>query len=103
MLEEIQLFGTDNAADEAGEAPQVRADQSSAQATRPKVFIVHGHDAAIKTTVARFVEKLELEAVILHERANSGATIVEKFEHEASTISYAVVLLTADDIRIGKR
>ena len=62
-----------------------------------RVFIVHGHNNEIKVNVARTVEKLGLEAVILHEQANSGKTIIEKFE-EHSDVAYAIVLLTDDDL-----
>lgn len=62
-----------------------------------QVFIVHGHDEASKEAVARFLEKLELRAVILHERPDKGRTIIEKFE-DYSSVAYAVVLLTPDDI-----
>ena len=61
------------------------------------VFLVHGHDDGAKEAVARFVEKLGLEAVILHELPNMGRTIIEKFEQSAG-VGYAVVLLTPDDI-----
>ena len=61
-----------------------------------RVFIVHGRDHALKETVARFVENLGFEAVILHERPNGGATVIEKFEREADA-DFAIVLLTADD------
>ena len=43
------------------------------------------------------VEKLGLEAVILHEQPNQGHTIIEKFENY-SDVSFAVVLLTPDDV-----
>src|SRR5690606_6200537 len=33
---------------------------------KTKVFIIHGHDDLAKTEIARFVEKLNLEAIILH-------------------------------------
>lgn len=62
-----------------------------------KVFIVHGHDDAVKQTVARTLEKLGLEAVILHEQSNSGKTIIEKLENNTNEIGFAVILLTADD------
>jgi predicted nucleotide-binding protein len=62
-----------------------------------KVFVVHGHDEASRETVARFLEKLGVEAVILHEQATEGRTIVEKLEHYAD-VDFAVVLLTPDDI-----
>lgn len=34
-----------------------------------KVFIVHGHDDGARETVARFLERIGLEAIILHEQA----------------------------------
>lgn len=62
-----------------------------------KVFIVHGHNNAVKQEVARFIEHLKLEPIILHEQVNRGRTIIEKFEENSSDVSFAVVLLTADD------
>lgn len=66
------------------------------------VFIVHGRDEGAKASVARFVEKLGLNAVILHEQPNRGQTIIEKFESSASDVGFAVVLLTPDDIAAQK-
>jgi predicted nucleotide-binding protein len=66
------------------------------------VFIVHGHDETAKTNVARFVEKLGLEAIILHEQPNKGQTIIEKFESNAANVGFAVVLLTPDDVGAPK-
>jgi predicted nucleotide-binding protein len=66
-----------------------------AQSTQ-KVFVVHGHDVTAKLHVARFLEKLALNPIILHEQTNQGRTIIEKFEANAS-VSFAVVLLTPDD------
>src|SRR5262249_52898999 len=40
-----------------------------------KVFLVHGHDEAAREVVARFLEKLQLEVVILHEQPDQGRTI----------------------------
>ncbi|MCW8932373.1 MAG: nucleotide-binding protein [Gammaproteobacteria bacterium] len=62
-----------------------------------KVFVVHGHDEALKANVARLVERLGLEAVILHEQPNLGRTIIEKFS-DHSNVAYALVLLTGDDV-----
>ena len=66
-----------------------------------KVFIVHGHDNGLKETVARLVENLGLEAIILHEKANGGKTIIEKLEAN-SDVSFAIVLLTSDDVGRAK-
>ncbi len=62
------------------------------------IFVVHGRDEAAKESVARFIEKLDLAAIILHEKPSAGRTIIEKFEDESSSVGYAVVLLTPDDI-----
>jgi predicted nucleotide-binding protein len=67
-----------------------------------KVFLVHGHDNEAKESVARFIERLGLEAVILHEQANRGRTIIEKLEHHVDAF-FAVVLLTPDDVGASRK
>src|ERR1035438_6975181 len=62
-----------------------------------KVFVVHGHDDEAKEKVARFLERLKLEPIILHEQPNEGRTVIEKFEVFAD-VGFAVVLLTPDDV-----
>lgn len=62
-----------------------------------RIFIVHGHDDGAKEAVARFISKLDLEPVVLHEQPNRGRTIIEKFEHH-SDVAFAVVLFTPDDV-----
>jgi predicted nucleotide-binding protein len=64
--------------------------------TNKQVFVVHGHDEQLKAQVARFLEKLDLQPIILHEQPDQGQTIIEKFEKH-SEVSFAVVLLTPDD------
>lgn len=66
------------------------------------VFIVHGHSNEVKINVARTLEKLGLNPIILHEQANSGKTIIEKFE-EHSNVGFAIVLLTDDDLGKAKK
>lgn len=61
-----------------------------------KIFVVHGHDNGAKHAVARFIEQLGFDPVILHEQPNQGRTIIEKVE-EYADVGFAVVLLTADD------
>jgi predicted nucleotide-binding protein len=61
------------------------------------IFVVHGHDEAGKQAVARFIDDLQHRAIILHEQASAGRTIIEKFE-DHSDVAYAVVLLTPDDV-----
>lgn len=61
-----------------------------------RVFVVHGHDEGARESVARFLEKMDFEAIILHEQANQGRTVIEKVEAHGD-VGFAVVLLTPDD------
>ena len=61
-----------------------------------RVFIIHGHDEASKSQVARLIQKLDLVPVILGEQPNRGRTIIEKLERN-SDVAYAVAILTPDD------
>lgn len=62
-----------------------------------EVFVVHGRDHGTRDAVARFLENIELLPIILDEKANEGRTIHQKFR-DHSTVAYAVVLFTPDDI-----
>ena len=60
------------------------------------MFIVHGHDGEAKESVARFLDKIGIVPIILHEQPNKGRTIIEKVE-AFSEVGFAVILLTPDD------
>lgn len=87
MLEELEL----------GEPEQVQGEQVPTGPKSNRVFVVHGHDNEMKQAVARTVERLGLEAVILHEKPNRGQTLIEKIERY-SDVDFAVVLLSPDDV-----
>lgn len=70
--------------------------ESKTKPITKKVFVVHGHDVGAREGVARYLEHLKLEPIILQEQASEGRTIIEKVE-KYSDVSYAVVLLTPDD------
>nr|WP_067063678.1 nucleotide-binding protein [Mucilaginibacter sp. L294] len=70
---------------------------SAGKVNSKKIFLVHGHDNELKEKTARFLEKLGLEPIILHEQSNNGHTIIEKFEAN-SDVAYALVLLSPDDV-----
>lgn len=67
-----------------------------------RIFIVHGHNNEMKETVARAVQNLDFEAVILHEMPNQGRTVIEKFTDHSEEVQYAIVLLSADDFAYPK-
>ena len=77
------------------------SDKPSKTMDKSKVFIVHGHDGEAKQAVARFVEKIGFEAIILHEQASSGKTIIEKIEAN-SNVGFAIVLYTPCDLGASK-
>lgn len=64
---------------------------------KSKVFIVHGHDDGLKHEVARFVNDLNLQEIILDEQPSQGMTILEKIEKYAD-VGFAIILYTECDI-----
>jgi predicted nucleotide-binding protein len=51
----------------------------------------------MREAVARVVQQLDFEPVILHEQANQGRTLIEKFEDHSETAKFAIILLSGDD------
>lgn len=66
-----------------------------------KIFVVHGHNNEIKLTVARTLEKLGLEPIILHEKPNLGRTIINKFT-DYSDVDFAIIIMSGDDYGYSK-
>jgi len=65
-----------------------------------RIFIVHGHDGALKYELKDFLQNtLGLgRPVILQDEPSSGRTVIEKFEEYAGDANVAFVLLTPDDL-----
>lgn len=61
------------------------------------IFIVHGHDGELKNELARFLEKLKFNPIILHEQPDKGLTIIQKLQAESSKVGYSFILYTPDD------
>lgn len=66
-----------------------------------KVFLVHGHDDEMLLKVKDFVRSLDLSPIILHEKADEGDTVIEKFERH-SNVAFAIILLSPDDVGYQK-
>lgn len=88
--EELELTASQRSAPDVGR-PQVVPTDSR------RVFVVHGHDEGARESVARFIEHIGFEPIILHERPNKGRTIITKFRGEAADIGFSIVLMTPDD------
>lgn len=70
-----------------------------AQQRDPKrVFVVHGRDDSVKDAVANHLVDLGLEPIILHEQPNMGRHLLTKFIGEADLATFAVILMTGDDV-----
>ena len=78
------------------ELSEEEVQNNKSQKVSNKLFIVHGHDGELKLSVARMLEKIGVEAIILSEQANKGRTIIEKFE-DYSDVGAAIALFTKDD------
>jgi len=80
-----------------GQSQSGQQSPAGACSSRSKVFIVHGHDEAARESLARFLERQAVEAIILHEQASSGRTVIDKLE-DFSDVTFAAILLTPDDV-----
>ncbi len=86
---------------ERTDGPLARSPESKREGSKANegriVFIVHGHDEAVRESTARLVSRLGLEPTILHEQPNRGQTVIEKFEKSSAGAHFAIILLTPDD------
>jgi predicted nucleotide-binding protein len=67
------------------------------QATRPSVFIVHGHHTRALNEAESLVRSIGADPIVLRDQPIHGQTIIESLETHASRAAYAMVLLTGDD------
>ena len=74
------------------------ASKGAIETTPNRVFIVHGRDHVIRDKIDLFLTKdCGLSTVVMEAGANTGRTLPEKFEEMASSCSFAVFVLSADD------
>jgi len=91
MLEDLKLSSTHSNIIISAPVKDSRIIQSD------DIFIVHGHDDSAKHSVARCIEKLGLNPIILQEQPNEGKTVIEKLEKRGE-VGFAVIILTPDDV-----
>ena len=62
------------------------------------IFLVHGHDHALREKVRRYLEHAtERSIVVLDEQPNKGRDVLSKLLDHALEAAFAVVLMTGDD------
>ena len=93
MIDEIEEYWEDDyQSPDSSKPPEIRQQTNTNQA-----FIIHGRDHGTRDTVARFLENLGIEPVILQEQPDQGRTVIEKFEQYAQ-VDFAIALFTPDDV-----
>jgi hypothetical protein len=71
--------------------------------TMASIFIVHGHDSsAVNDVKVAVYEMTGIMPEILADSPGRGDTIIEKFERRANDATFAIVLLTPDDVGRAK-
>lgn len=63
-----------------------------------RVFVVHGQNDYARTAVVTELNRIGLEAIVLHEQPNMGRHLLTKFIEEVELVTFAVVLMTDDDV-----
>lgn len=87
---------------DAPEDASAQLSPTSAEMTHSRtVFVVHGRDEGLRESVARALERLTFDPLILADQPNAGRTVIEKFEDNALDVGFAVVILSPDDYGRG--
>lgn len=63
-----------------------------------RVFIVHGKNDSARSSTVAFLSKVGLEGIVLHEQPSMGRHLLTKFIEEAELVTFAIVLMTDDDV-----
>jgi predicted nucleotide-binding protein len=83
---------------EVGTADSRTPEAESSDRSPNRVFVVHGQNDAARTAVVSFLESIGLIGIVLHEQPNMGRHLLTKFIQEADLVTFAVVLMTDDDV-----
>jgi len=73
-------------------------DRESDARTPNRVFIVHGQNEIARSAVVSALTEVGLEGIVLHEQPNMGRHLLTKFIEEAELVTFAIVLMTDDDV-----
>lgn len=104
MIDEIEITQSSEQKDISKQKNKTNSKSNTlvTNSSSMNVFIVHGHNEEMKQATARFIEKIGLTPIILHEQASNGKTIIEKFT-DYSDVDFAIVNVSADDIGYSKK
>ncbi|TAH37705.1 MAG: hypothetical protein EYC70_06990 [Planctomycetota bacterium] len=80
------------------EAQSVGRNEESANRSPNRVFVVHGQNESARTAVVSFLSSIGLKGIVLHEQPNMGRHLLTKFIDEAELVTFAIILMTDDDV-----
>jgi predicted nucleotide-binding protein len=63
-----------------------------------KVFIIHGRDEKQALKLQKYLDTINVKAIIFDDLADKGKTIIEQIEYIRKNIDYAIAILTPDDM-----
>ena len=67
-----------------------------------RVFVVHGRNEQARDEVVSYLDRVGMEGIVLHDQPNMGRHLLTKFIGEAKLVTFAVVLMTDDDVGSAK-
>jgi predicted nucleotide-binding protein len=94
-------FQAENGRETEADGPRVvppNTESTEERRSPNTVFVVHGQNQTARDSVVSFLEAVGLRGIVLHEQANMGRHLLTKFIEEAELITFAVVLMTDDDV-----
>lgn len=80
------------------EALPLQEQQESSIRSPNRVFVVHGQNDSARSAIVSFLSRIGLEGIVLHEQPNMGRHLLTKFIEEAELATFAIVLMTDDDL-----
>ena len=90
-------FAAETEPTSVGHDPEVRTAPGASRSPN-RVFVVHGSNEAARVSVVDHLRRLGLEAIVLHDQPNMGRHLLTKFIQEADLVTFAVVIMTDDDV-----
>jgi len=77
---------------------QERTAIESSDRSPNRVFVVHGQNESARKKIVSFLSEVGLNGIVLHEQPSMGRHLLTKFIKEAELATFAVVLMTDDDV-----
>jgi predicted nucleotide-binding protein len=74
------------------------AETESSSRSPNRVFVVHGQNDSARSAVVSFLSRVGLRGIVLHDQPNMGRHLLTKFIEEAELVTFAIVLMTDDDV-----